>query len=59
MTPADGGPTEDTWIGGWYRSGCRKEGDAWKFARIDLTLKLFSAADEPSWETPIPPWQPS
>ena len=59
VTPEGGGPTEDTWIGGWYHAGCRKEGGAWKFARIDLTLKLFSAADKPSWETPIPPWQPA
>ena len=58
VTPAEGGPTKDTWIGGWYDSRCRKEGDAWKFARVDLTLKLFSPADSPSWQTRIAPWSP-
>ena len=45
MTPEDGSATRDTWIGGWYDSQLRKEDGAWKFARIDLTLKLFSPAD--------------
>ena len=58
VMPAEGGPTKDTWIGGWYDSRCRKEGGAWKFARIDLTLKLFSPADSPSWQTRIAPWSP-
>ena len=58
VTPEGGGPTEDTWIGGWYDSRCRKEGGAWKFARIDLTLKLFSPASSPSWKTRIAPWSP-
>ena len=58
VAPAEGGPTEDTWIGGWYDSRCRKEGSVWKFARIDLTLKLFSPADSPSWQTRIAPWSP-
>ena len=56
--PEGGGPTEDTWIGGWYDSRYRKEGGTWKFARIDLTLKLFSPAARPAWETRIAPWTP-
>ena len=58
VTSEGGGSTEDTWVGGWYDSQCRKEGGTWKFARIDLTLKLFSPADRPSWETRIAPWTP-
>ena len=58
VTQEGGGATDDTWIGGWYDSRCRKEGDAWKFARIDLTLKLFSPAASPAWETRIAPWSP-
>jgi hypothetical protein len=50
------GGTQDTWIGGWYDTKCRKEGNAWKFSRIDLTLKLFSETDKPSWQTRIAPW---
>ena len=56
VTPEGGGPTQDTWVGGWYDSQLRKEGGAWKFARIDLTLKLFSPADGRAWETRIAPW---
>ena len=58
VTPEGGGPTRDTWIGGWYDSQCRKEGGSWKFAHIELTLKLFSETDKPSWETRIAPWAP-
>ena len=53
----DGGPDQDTWIGGWYESKFRKEGDDWKFCHIELILKLLSPANAPSWETPIPPWK--
>ena len=58
VTREGGGATDDTWIGGWYDSQYRKEGDAWRFARIDLTLKLFSPAAGPTWETRIAPWSP-
>ena len=58
VTREGGGATDDTWIGGWYDSQYRKEGDAWRFARIDLTLKLFSPAAGPAWETRIAPWSP-
>ena len=58
VTPEGGGPTRDTWIGGWYDSRLRKEDGAWRFARIDLTLKLFSPADSAAWETRIAPWSP-
>ena len=53
----DGGPAQDTWIGGWYESQFRKEGGTWLFCHIELILKLLSATDKPSWETPIPPWK--
>ena len=53
----DGGPDQDTWIGGWYESKFRKEGGDWKFCHIELILKLLSPANAPSWETPIPPWK--
>ena len=56
--PEDGGPAQDTWIGGWYESKFRKEGGTWLFSHIELILKLLSATNNPSWETPIPPWQP-
>ena len=59
VTPEGGGSTEDTWIGGWYDSRLRKEGGSWKFARVDLTLKLFSPAARPAWETRIAPWSPA
>jgi hypothetical protein len=58
VMPEDGGPAQDTWIGGWYESKFRKEGDSWLFAHIELILKLLSGTDKPSWETPIPPWKP-
>lgn len=58
VTAEGGGATEDTWIGGWYDCRCRKEEGAWKFARIDLTLKLFSPAASPAWQTRIAPWKP-
>ncbi len=58
VTPDEGGPAADTWIGGWYESRFRKDGEIWLFAHIELILKLLSEAGKPSWETPIPPWQP-
>ena len=58
VAPEGSGPTEDTWVGGWYDSRYRNEGGVWKFARIDLTLKLFSPAASPAWETRIAPWSP-
>ena len=55
--PEGGGESQDTWIGGWYESQFRREHGAWYFNHIELILKLLSATDQPSWETPIPPWQ--
>ncbi len=56
-TQEDGGATEDTWIGGWYESQFRKEGDTWRCNHMELILKLKSATANADWETPIPPWQ--
>ena len=58
VTAEGGDATRDTWVGGWYDSQLRKEDGAWKFARIDLTLKLFSPADSSTWQTRIAPWSP-
>ena len=56
-TPDDGGDYKDTWIGGWYESKFRKEGNIWRFNHIELILKLMSEASAASWQTPIPPWK--
>jgi hypothetical protein len=40
---------ENAWVAGWYHARVRREDGQWRFAHMDLTLKLFVPAGGPKW----------
>jgi hypothetical protein len=49
-TSLDGGPErQNTWIAGSYTAAVLLEDDAWRFGRVDLSLRLVAPAGGPAW----------
>ena len=53
----DGGPDKDTWVGGWYESKFRKEGERVEVQPHRADSEAAQPCRAPTWETPIPPWK--
>lgn len=49
-SPREGADDQAYWIGGWYNARMRKEGGAWRYSHLALTLKLLSPYGE-GWQT--------
>jgi SnoaL-like domain len=49
-TSLDGGTErQNTWIAGSYQAAVLLEDDAWRFGRMDLSLRLVAPAGGPAW----------
>jgi hypothetical protein len=49
-TSLDGGTErQNTWIAGSYQAAVLLEDDAWRFGRMDLSLRLLAPAGGPAW----------
>ena len=40
---------QNTWIAGWYQADMTLEDGAWRFARMELNLRLVAPAGGPAW----------